>query len=144
MASHHTPMPLRAAPTRSVDEECGGPKAVRFDPDAMAFTAYRLHDFTALAGRLEATTLEAAQAEATERWHWDRGDRLGIREQGHEDSRLWPFDKEPVDRLHVYAIRRSAPIGWKLSRDGSRNEPVYRFKLDLICTVDLAVLGGAK
>lgn len=119
------------------------PTAVRFNPDARQYLAYRLSD-TRLLGTLAAETLDAACAEATERWPWDRGDRLGIREIGQEDSKHWPFEKQPVDRLHIYAVRRSAPIAWKPVNHGSRTEPVYRFKLDAICAVDLHSIQRAE
>lgn len=133
---------LRQQLVRSVAEECGPVRAVRFDPDARSFAAYRLHGFTALAGLLDAETLEAAKAEATERWSWDRGDRLGIRERGLEEAELFPFEKQPFDRLHVFAVRRSEPLRWDFSRDLMRKVPVYRYSLDLICTIDLKVLGA--
>ena len=117
------------------------PRAVRFDPDARQFAAYHLAG-TRLLGNLNADTLDGACAEATDRWHWDRGDRLGIREQGQEDAPLYPFDKQPVDRLHIYAIRKSAPIRWELTRDNMRTKPVCKFSLDHICTVDLRQIRG--
>lgn len=140
MASHH--QPLRQQLTRSVAEECGGPRAVRFDPDARAYEAYSLGARTDLKDKLAATTLDEACAEATERWPWDRGDRLGVRETGQEDAPFWPFDKQSFDRLHVYAVRRSAPIRWELTHDGFRTEPVYRYKLELITTIDLGLFSG--
>lgn len=135
MSSPHTP-PLRQALTRSLAGDNEAVRAVRYDPDARAYEAYALGN-TSLLGALEATTLEAACAEATERWHWDRGGRLGIRETGQEDAPRWPFDKIPLDRMHIYAVRRSAPLAWKPTPDLTRTKPVYRYKLELLCSVDL-------
>lgn len=115
------------------------PAAVPFNPDAKSYAAYGLGT-TKLLGTLAATTLEGAQAEATERWNWDRGDRLGIREIGQEDAPSYPFDKQHVDRLHVYAVRRSAPVRWVLTDDLMRTRPVYKFKLEHICTIDVKAL----
>ena len=119
------------------------PAAEPFNPDARSYAAYRLSD-TRLLGTLLASTLGDATAEATERWPWDRGDRLGIVETGQEDAPLWPFPKQPVNRLHIYAIRRSAPIAYRPSKDQMRQEPIYRFNLDHICTVDLRQLGASE
>lgn len=117
------------------------PRATRFNPDARAYAAYGLAGGgTALKGPLQATTLETACAEATERWAWDRGDRLGIREIGQEDAPIYPFDKRPVDRLHIYAVRRSAPLRWELDGDLMRTKPVYRYRLEHICAVDLLAI----
>lgn len=117
-------------------------RAERFDPEARTYAAFSLGARTELKGSLKAATLDQAQAEATERWHWDRGDRLGIREVGQEDAPFWPFDKQSFDRLHVYTVQRSAPLRWELSRDGFRSEPVYRFSLKHVCTLDLGVFRG--
>ena len=133
-------MDLRQALTRSVAEECGAVR--RFDPDARSYEAFGLGARTELKGELEATSLEAAQAEATERWHWDRGDRIGIREQGQEDAPFWPFEKQSFDRLHVFAVQRSAPLRWRASDDLMRSVPVYRFTLKLLTTIDLGVFRG--
>lgn len=139
---HHAASDLRQALTRSVAEECGPARAVPFNADARAYEAFKLGVRTDLKGALNATALDQAAAEATERWHWDRGDRLGIREQGQEDSPFWPFDKQTFDRLHVYAVQRSAPLRWQLSNDGFRSEPVYRYSLKLITTIDLGAISG--
>jgi hypothetical protein len=118
------------------------PRAVRFDPAALAYEAYSLGARTDLKGALNATTLEQAQAEATDRWHWDRGDRLGIREVGHADAPFWPFEKQAFDRLHVFAVQRSAPLRWRPVDYGTRTEPVYRYSLKLLTTIDLGVFRG--
>lgn len=116
--------------------------ADRYKADARSYAALKLAGATQPLGQLDAATLDAAMAEATERWHWDRGDRLGIRETGQEDAPLWPFAKQPLDRLHIYAVRRSAPIRWEPSADLMRTVPVYRFKLELICSIDMLALDG--
>jgi hypothetical protein len=118
------------------------PAAERFNADARAYEALSLGARTELKGALAATTLDHATAEATERWHWDRGDRLGIRETGQEDAPFWPFEKQPFDRLHIYAVQRSAPLRWKPSKDLMRSEPVYRYSLKLLTTIDLGVFRG--
>lgn len=118
------------------------PRAVAFDPDARTYEAFSLGALTELKGALKATTLEQAQAEATDRWHWDRGDRLGIREIGQEDAPFWPFDKQAFDRLHIYAVQRSAPLRWKATDDLMRTVPVYRYSLKLLTTIDLGVFRG--
>lgn len=115
------------------------PRAVRFDPEARTYEAYSLAGRTERKGPLQAATLEQAQAEATERWSWDRGDRIGIRETGREDAPTWPFAKQPFDRLHIFAVQRSAPLRWELDRHG-RSRPLYRYSLKLLCAVDLAVV----
>lgn len=132
---------LRQALVRSVAAECG-PRAVAFDPNARTYEAFRLGAHTESRGKLEAATLEQATAEATERWYWDRGDRLGIREVGHEEAPFWPFEKQAFDRLHVYAVQRSAPLRWKPVDYGARTEPVYRYSLKLLTTIDLGVFRG--
>jgi hypothetical protein len=116
--------------------------AIAYDPDARSYEAFSLGARTDLKGQLGATTLDHAAAEATERWHWDRGDRLGIRERGHEDAPFHPFEKQRFDRLHVYAVRRSAPLRWELSSDGFHTKPVYRYSLKLLHTIDLGVFRG--
>lgn len=116
--------------------------AERFDPDARSYEAFNLGRETKLLGKLNATTLDHATAEATERWNWDRGDRLGIRETGQEDAPFWPFDKQAFDRLHVYAVQRSAPLHWMPVDHGSRTVPVYRYSLKLLTTIDLGVFRG--
>lgn len=133
---------LRQALTRSVAEECGGPRAVAFDPNARSYEAFRLGARTESRGKLDASTLDQAQAEASERWHWDRGDRIGIREIGEEDSTFWPFEKQAFDRLHVYAVQRSVPLRWKAVDYGARSVPVYRYSLKLLTTIDLGVFRG--
>jgi hypothetical protein len=133
-------MPLRQALVRSLAEGGAGPRAVAFNPDARSYEAFRLGERTEARGKLEASTLEHAQAEASERWHWDRGDRIGIREQGQEDSPCWPFEKRAFDRLHVYAVQRSKPLRWELAPDRFRSVPVYRYSLKLLTVIDLLVL----
>lgn len=117
-------------------------RATHFDPDARTYEAYSLGARTDLKGNLSATTLDQAQAEATERWHWDRGDRLGIRETGQEDAPFWPFDKQAFDRLHVFAVQRSAPLGWVPVNHGAQTKPTYRYSLKLLTTIDLGVFRG--
>lgn len=133
-------MSLRQQLIRSVAEECG-PRAVRFDPDARSFEAYGPGEKI---GDLKATTLDQAKAEATATGNWDRGHKLLIRERGQEDAPTWPFDKQPVDRLHVFAVQRSAPLRWEFTDDLMRKRPVYRFTLKPVCTIDLLMLGAAK
>jgi hypothetical protein len=131
VASHH--QPLRQQLIRSVAEECGGPKAVRFDPDARAYEAFNLgrdaKDRTSLYEPLSATVLNDALAEATSRWSWDRGDRIGIRELGPK-----------IDRLHVYAVRRKSAANYAY-RDYGQHREFARW-LDHICTIDLNVVAG--
>ena len=116
-------------------------RAVAYNPDARTYEAYSLGERTDLKGALAATNLDQATAEATERWHWDRGDRLGIREQGQEDAPFWPFDKQAFDRLHIYAVQRSSPLRWDLDKYG-RSTPVYRYSLKLLTTLDLGLFRG--
>lgn len=130
------------SPARSCAGVIERPGVVAYDPNARIYEAFSLGKLTELKGQLTATNLEAAQAEATERWYWDRGDRLGIREQGQEDSPFWPFDKQTFDRLHIYAVQRSAPLRWKPTADLMRTEPVYRYSLKHICTIDLGLFRG--
>ena len=123
------------------------PRAVAYDPDARTYEAYSLGaqtegKGTQAKGALKATTLDQATAEATERWAWDRGDRLGIREIGQEDSPFWPFDKQAFDRLHVYAIQRSAPLQWIFDTESNRSVPLYRYSLKLLTTIDLGMFRG--
>jgi hypothetical protein len=132
---------LRQQLTRSVALE-QGPRAVAFNPDARTYEAFRLGANTESRGKLEATNLDHAQAEASDRWHWDRGDRLGIREIGQEDAPFWPFDKQAFDRLHVFAVQRSAPLAWTPVDYGTRSVPVYRYTLKLLTIIDLGVFRG--
>jgi hypothetical protein len=116
-----------------VAEECGGPQAVRFDPNARAYEAFNLgrgaKDSTILHEPLSATVLDDALAETTQRWSWDRGDRLGIREIGAK-----------VDRLHVYAVRRKSAANYTY-RDYAEHREFARW-LDHICTIDLNIIAG--
>jgi hypothetical protein len=134
-------MPLKQALTRSVAEEMGGPRAVRFDPDARAYEAFVSgtgHGGSKLLDPLKATTLDEALAEVTERWAFDRGDRFQIREIGSTDSSFYPFGKVGVDLLHVYAVRRTGRGIWHPDRPMTYNKSV-----DHICTIDLNVVIGA-
>src|SRR5690349_19222609 len=95
---------LRQQLVRSLAAE--GVRAVAYDPDAREFEAFVLgnnfgHDQsgTGLLDPLQATTLNDALAEVTARGHWDRGDRLGVRELG-----------DKIDLLHVYAVRRTDTV----------------------------------
>lgn len=133
---------LRQQLIRSCAEEGGPVRAVQFDPDARQYEAYSLGERTDLKGNLAAANLEAAQAEATERWHWDRGNRIGIREVGQEDSPFWPFEKQTFDRLHVFAVQRSAPLRWEFTDDLMRRRPVYRYTLKLLTVIDLGLFRG--
>jgi hypothetical protein len=126
-------LPLRAALTRSVAEECGGPRVVVFNPNALAYEAFSLGrtntDRTRLLEPLQATSLADALAEATSRWHWDRGDRLGIREIGGGN-----------DRIMVYAVRRKC-AGSSVYRNFQSVIEHARW-LDHITTIDLNVVAG--
>ncbi len=102
-------------------------RAVPYRP--VAFEAFNLTLGTKLCEPLRATSLDEALAEATQRWAWDRGDRLGIRELG-----------EGVDRLHIYAVRRKSQ-GTQAVR-GYEQVTEHRRWLDLICAVDLNVIAG--
>lgn len=122
--------PLRQQLVRSVAEECGGPRAVPFNPDARAFEAFRLDEYgTKLLDPLLATSLNDALAETTSRWSWDRGDRLGVREIGPK-----------IDRLHVYAARRKSAPRYAY-RDYQQHREFENW-LDHICTVDLNIIAG--
>lgn len=106
------------------------PLAVRFNPDARAFEAFRLGETgTCLLDPLAAVSLEEAYAETTARWSWDRGDRLAIREIG-----------ERVDLLHIHAVRRKSQgvRAWQ----GYNPVTEYRRWLDHICTIDLNIVAG--
>ena len=117
-------------------------RTVAYNPDARAYEAFSLGERTERKGSLVATTLVQAQAEATACWHWDRGDRIGIREQGQEDAPFWPFEKQAFDRLHIYAVQRSASLRWEPSPDLMRTVPVYRYSLKLLTIIDLGVFRG--
>lgn len=105
--------------------------ARRFDPDARAYEAFSLgrsdKEWTSLYDPLEAGTLKEALAEATSRWLWMRGDRLGIREIS-----------DKFDRLHVYAVRQKTHG----SRPNLLSNLEYARWLDHICTIDLDVVRG--
>lgn len=126
---------LRQDLIRSVAAETGGPRAVAFDPDARAYEAFGLGARgTSLLDPLEATSLDDALAETTSRWHWDRGDRLGVREIG-----------EDVDKLHVYAARRTSSIeSTRACYDNpyGRTALSYKRRLEHICTIDLRAISG--
>ncbi len=123
-------MPLRQALVRSVAEDCGGPRAVPFAPDALAYEAFSFSPHgTRLRDPLEATSLDHALAETTARWAWDRGDRLGIRELG-----------DRIDRLHIYAVRRKS-AGVRTWRNHIPTTEHRRW-LDHICTIDLNIIAG--
>jgi hypothetical protein len=132
MPSHHQAMPLRQALIRSCAEE-GGPRAVAFNPDALAYEAFKLgtgnSNRTLLLEPLKATSLTHALAETTGRWSWDRGDRIGLREIGAEH-----------DRLYIYAVRRKS-VGSAVWRDFTRITEHARW-LEHIAAIDLNVVAG--
>lgn len=123
---------LRQDLIRSVAAE-SGPRAVAFNAQARAYEAFNLgrdsKDSTMLCEPLKAESLSGALAEATGRWSWDRGDRIGIREIGGR-----------VDQLHVYAVRRKS-IGHRVW-NGHVPATEYARWLDHICTIDLNIVGG--
>lgn len=126
-------MSLRQQLIRSLAEE-GGPQAVRFDPDARSYEAFSFGRSTRLGESVEATTLDDALAEITARSHWDRGDRLGVREIG-----------QGCDKLHIYAVRRTSTIeSTRACYDNpyARTALSYKRRLEHICTVDLRVVSG--
>lgn len=94
-----------------------------------SFEAFNLSGSTKLYEPLSATTLEAAEAEVTARWSWNRGDRFALREIG-----------EATDRLHVYAVRQKSQ-GVKVW-DGYVPSTMHQRWIDRICTVDLNVVAG--
>ena len=120
---------------RSVAQECGAARAVRFDPQARSFEAFGFGaSGTKLLDPLEATSLDEALAETTSRWRWDRGDRLGIREIGKN-----------VDQLHVYACRRTSAVASYRARYDNpygRTALEYKRRLEHICTIDLQTVAG--
>lgn len=128
-------LPLRQQFVRSVHEECGGPRAVRFDPDARAYEAFGFGErATDILDPLEATSLDDALAEVTAKHHWDRGHRLGIRE-------IWPEN----DLLHVYAVRRTSSVeSTRACYDNpyGRAALSYKRRLEHICTINLRVISG--
>lgn len=112
------------------------PRAVPFNPDARAYEAFifgadtRCIGGTKLLDPIAATSLQEALAETTERWVWDRGQRLGVREIGAGN-----------DLLHVYAVRKkSAP---RYEYRGHRQYREHERWLEHICTIDLNVLAGS-
>jgi hypothetical protein len=107
------------------------PRALRFDPDALAYEAFGLYEGarTRLLDPLRATSLQEALAEATGRWSFDRGDRIGIRELGGGK-----------DKLHIYAVRRKSAANYSY-RDYTQHREFARW-LEHICTVDLNVIAG--
>lgn len=111
------------------------PKVRRFDPGARAFEAFSFGDKgTALLDAVQATTLDDALAEITERHGGlDRGDRIGVREIG-----------EGVDLMHVYAVRRSSTVTDWSRRDafGQRQPLAWKRRLEHICTIDCRVVAG--
>jgi hypothetical protein len=126
---------LRQQLTRSVAEECGAARAVAFDPNARSYEAFGFGERrTNLLDPLDATTLDDALAEVTAKHHWDRGDRLGVREIGRE-----------IDRLHVYAVRRTDQIeSTRACYDNpyARTALSYKRRLEHICTIDQRVISG--
>jgi hypothetical protein len=132
---------LRQALIHSVAEECGIARVVAYDPDARAYEAFALGDRfgidlsgTDLLEPIAATTLDDALAEVTAKHHWDRGDRLGVREIGPK-----------IDLLHVYAVRRTSTVeSTRACSDNpyARTALSYKRRLEHICTVDLRVISG--
>jgi hypothetical protein len=104
------------------------PKTQAFNPAARSYEAFRLGEVsTHLLDPLEATSHSEALGEATCRWAWDRGDRLGLREIGRE-----------VDRLFIYAVRKKAT---GVRRDFTSPLEHQRW-LEHICCVDLNAVAG--
>jgi hypothetical protein len=110
-------------------------RTARYSPDATAFEAFSLATYertgpsTKLLDPLAATSLNDALAEATHRWAWDRGDRIGIREISQD--RDW---------LHIYAARRKSQ-GVRVVRSHLPSTE-YRRWLEHICTIDLNTVAG--
>lgn len=107
-----------------------GLRPARYSPEALRFEAFTLHDArTQLLPPLSAETLKAALAETTQRWSFDRGDRLAVRELG-----------DGTDRLHIYAVRRkSAGLHvW----NGYVPSIEHERWLDHVGTVDLNIVAG--
>jgi len=110
--------------------------AVRFDPNARAFEAFAFGGRgTSLLDPVQATTLDAALAEVTERHSGlDRGSRIGFRELG-----------EGIDKLHIYAVRRTGIItATRPAYDNPLRRVAldYKKRLEHICTVDLRTVAG--
>ena len=97
---------------------------------ATSFEAFNLGErSTKLLDPLTAAALDEALAEATSRWGWDRGDRLGIREIS-----------DSGDRLHIYAVRKKS-VGNRVWHGHAPSVEHQRW-LDHIATVDLGVIAG--
>lgn len=111
------------------------PRAVAYDPDARTYEAFSFGGRgTGLLDQLEATSLDDALAEVTAKHHWDRGDRLGVREIGPD-----------IDQMHVFAVRRTSSIeSTRACYDNpyARTALSYKRRLELICTIDLRVIRG--
>jgi len=129
------PFPKDALIAGGMPAELLRPRAVAFDPNARAYEAFSFGGAgTGLLDPLKATTLDHALAEMTERHRMDRGDRVGVREIGPE-----------VDRLHVYACRRTDQIeSTRPCYDNpyGRTALSYKRRLEHICTIDLRVISG--
>lgn len=125
--------------TAAFIENVKGTRASRFDPNARSFEAFSLGTEGRAGAHLldpvEATQLDAALAEVTERHHGlDRGSRLGVRELGQD-----------VDLMHVYAVRRtSTPQSYRAAYDNpyGRAVAVWKRRLEHICTIDLRAVAG--
>ena len=93
------------------------------------YEAFNLGIRTYLLDPLKAKSLDDAINETTDRWGWDRGDRMAIREIGEE-----------CDRLYIYAVRKKS-IG---NRTWDGHTPVTKHDrwLDPICTIDLDTIAG--
>lgn len=128
-------MNLRQSLIRSCAEEGVMPRAVAFDPGARAYEAFSFGELgSKLLDPVKATTLGGALAEVTERHHFDRGDRIGVRELG-----------DGFDKLYVYAVRRTVTVAAcraAYDNPAARTPLVYKRRLEQICSIDLRVLSG--
>lgn len=129
-----SPIMAEALVAGGIPAELVQPRATRFNPDARSFEAFNLgrdeKDHTSLRDPLQSTTLKEALAEATARWAWGRGDRLGIREIGGR-----------IDRLHIYAIRQKSQ-GRRVWSSNHIPTTEHDRWCEHIATIDLNIIAG--
>jgi hypothetical protein len=121
-------LPLRQALTRSVSEECGGPKAVAFNTTTFdAFKASEGMDRTYKLGRLDAVDLREALNETLTRFSLYHKDTLIVRETGEKGT-----------RLRIFAIRKKSTPRYVHKDHVTR--AVHDLYADPVCVIDGDVL----
>ena len=133
------------------------PRAVRFDPNAHEFEAFKvtpgcdkrtgkdtpLGGRTYSKGKLAGSTLDEALADAEAKMFLDHKETLIIRERGF-DSVRWAngVESRPVDRLHIFTIKKKSSPRYTWNKHTLSHERSHDLYPVPVCTVDAQELFG--